>query len=99
MCSLVRLGGINHFKSHAVQDALLSNHVKAYDIGSANDAKPAKQIKAHHIPIESIMIPIVETFRNCLNIIPDEDQLSSRPLGEPAGPVLKLNGKGRQEFC
>ncbi len=32
----------------------------------------AKQIKAHHIPIESIMIPIEETLRNCL----DEGQLS-----------------------
>lgn len=76
---------------------LAVNFLRTKQLSNSNDI--AKQIKAHHIPIESIMIPIVETFRNCLNIIPDEDQLSSRPLGEPAGPVLKLNGKGRQEFC
>lgn len=57
---------------------LAVNFLRTKQLSNSNDI--AKQIKAHHIPVESIMIPIVETFRNCLNIISDEDQLSSRPL-------------------
>ena len=49
---------------------LARNFLSTKQLSNSNDI--AKQIKANHIPIESIMIPIVETFRTCL----DEDQLS-----------------------
>ena len=76
---------------------LANNFLMTKELSNSNDI--AKQIKAQHIPIESIMIPIVETFRNCLNIISDEDERSSRPWEEPFATEPKFNGKGRRELC